>query len=135
MTIIPGTHTSQSRFGVDRNTGKLIFGWAHCLQSLTVLVTTAFNTRVMRLDFGSKIPDLVDRPANSTIIMQWYVSIVSAITKWEPGYRVTNLALTKAGPDGGFTFELTGTFYPRGHLGDYTISELKIAPITLYTAR
>ena len=125
----PGTAIPASRFGVNRHTGKMIWGWDHCLQSIQVIFTTAFNERVMRLTFGSNIPSLLDAPANPFVLMAWYSALVSALTAWEPGFRIIEMALVGAGPDGHFTFNIAGIFYPRGHLGDFSISMPKSATV------
>lgn len=125
-----GNPFTDSRVGIDRNTGRLIKGWQHCLQSIYVILTTRINLRTMRLDFGSDCPALLDQPGNKTSIAKWYVAIFKAM-KWEPGFKITKLQLVKAAKTGGYTFSLTGIFYPRGHLGDYSISEPQTAVVTL----
>ena len=55
--------------------------------------------------------------------MQIFVAIAEALDKWEPRFRLTHVALTQAGPDGQFTFQLAGVYFPHGHLGDYSATE------------
>jgi phage baseplate assembly protein W len=111
------------RSGIDRATGKLLTGWDHCVQSIAVILTTRVGSRVMRRAFGSAALELQDRNATSKRIMQIYAACASAIKRWEPGFRLRTIKLTRGGADGVFAFEIAGIFYPRGHLGDYSASE------------
>ena len=114
---------SGERVGTNRVTGKLLTGWAHCVQSIWVIFTTRINTRLMLLDFGSDVPGLIDRPGNRETFALFCSAITQALVKWEPGFRVTQFSVVDANQDGQFTIEMTGIFYPRGHLGDYSVSE------------
>ena len=71
---------SLKRTGIDRRTGKVLRGFDHCRQSLAVIFTTRYWTRVMRLDFGSLLYDLLDRPGNSETMAQVFQAISKAIS-------------------------------------------------------
>jgi hypothetical protein len=43
-----------------------------------------------------------------------------AIARWEPRYAVTGCQITGAAADGTLSIEFAGTYFPRGHLGDFT---------------
>jgi uncharacterized protein len=122
------------RSGIDRQTGKLLTGWEHCVQSLGVILTTRVSTRVMRRAFGSAALDLQDRNATPRRIMEIYTAVAAAIRAWEPGFRLKTVQLTRGGADGVFAFLITGTFYPRGHLGDYDTAEDRSTTIGLSDA-
>jgi len=83
----------------------------------------------MRRAFGSAHLELQDRSASAINIMRVYASVAEALRKWEPGFRLRTIRLTRGGPDGVFAFEMTGVFYPRGHLGDYSVKEDRAATI------
>ncbi|PZU93126.1 MAG: baseplate assembly protein [Chelatococcus sp.] len=115
------------RAGIDRASGRLLTGWDHCVQSIAVILTTRVGTRVMRRAFGSAALELQDRSATPMRIMQIYAAVAAAIRTWEPGFRLKTIQLTRGGADGVFAFEITGIFYPRGHLGDYETFEERSA--------
>lgn len=111
------------RVGLDRGTGQLLIGWPHCLQSLVFILTSALESHVLARDLGSGALDLQDRNATPMRIMQIYALTAAAIRAHEPGYRLRAIQLVRYGADGAFAFLLKGIFYPRGHLGDYSLAE------------
>ena len=118
-----GMTSSGDRVGFNRVTGALLTGFDHCLQSILDIFTTRINTRIMRLDYGSDGIGLLDRPGNRQTIALFYSTMVTALLKWEPGFRINQFYVVDANGDGQFTFEMVGIFYPRGHLGDYSVSQ------------
>ena len=109
--------------GLNAKTGGPLAGWAHVSQSIGRILMTRIGSRVMFRDFGADVPKMIDANATPKVIMGFFVAIAEALDKWEPRFRLTHVALTRAGPDGKFTFQLTGVHFPRGHLGDYSVSE------------
>lgn len=89
-------------------------------QSIGVILTTPIGSRVMRREFGSELFDLIDRPMTDRVILAIYAAAVMAIARWEPRYAVTGCRITSAGADGAIGLEFNGTYYPRGHHGDFT---------------
>lgn len=119
------------RTGLDARTGQMLTGWDHCVQSIGVILMTRIGTRVMRRPFGAVLKDLQDANPDPRTIMLIYVGIAEALRLWEPGFRLQSIALTRAGADGIYHFTLVGTFYPRGHLGDYSVAEARTAALGL----
>ncbi|MGD0642173.1 MAG: GPW/gp25 family protein [Roseiarcus sp.] len=111
------------RTGVDRNTGAVLTGWDHCLQSILDIVSTAIGSRVIARAYGSNAPDLIDRPQTPPAIVAHFSAIAEALRLWEPGFRLKQISATRLGPDGVAGFALAGDYYPNGHLGDYSIVE------------
>lgn len=111
------------RVGTDRATGRLLTDWAHCTQSIQFILATRLGSVIMLLNFGSDVPSLIDKPGTAETIARCYAAIADALRRWEPGFRVREFELIRAGSDGVFEIELRGVFYPRGHLGDYSLSE------------
>jgi uncharacterized protein len=116
---------------MDHRTGRIVTGWDHCVQSLALILTTRIGQRVMRRGFGSAALDLQDRTASPRLIMEIYVAVSDAIRQWEPGFRLRNIQLTRAGADGVFRFDMSGVFYPNGHLGDYSTREERSTGLSL----
>lgn len=109
--------------GIGRRTGKALSDWAHVQQSIAVILTTPIGARVMRRDFGSDLPDLVDRKMTQRNILAVYAAAAVAIIRWEPRFRIARAAVSRAEQSGKLSLELFGTYFPRGHLGDYTVAE------------
>ncbi|MEI2387478.1 baseplate assembly protein [Breoghania sp. JC706] len=120
------------RTGMNAETGEVLTGWDHCVQSLAKILRTRVNTRVMRRHFGSRVPELQDANASPLTLFELYVALAEAIDDpdtGEPGYSLRSIEMAVGGRDGRFVFILEGTFYPRGHLGDFSISEDRRAAI------
>jgi uncharacterized protein len=79
--------------GMSRSTGQAIDADAHLLQSLRDILTTPIGSRVMRRDYGSLVPFLIDQPANPILLMRLRAAITHAILKWEPRVRPTKVLL------------------------------------------
>lgn len=109
-----------SSTGIDRVTGKLLRDFDHVRQSIGIILTTPIGSRVMRREFGSELFDMIDRPMTDRVILAIYAAAVTAIARWEPRYALTGCRVTRAGADGVIGLELNGTYFPRGHLGDFT---------------
>lgn len=109
--------------GINRFTGEALDGWQHTQQSIVDIFTTRIGTRVMRRDYGSDIPGLIDRPQNRDMVLEVALAAGEALDKWEPRFRLRLVGIEEAGPDGKFAINVVGDYYPRGHLGDYSIVE------------
>lgn len=112
-----------ARHGVDRQTGRPLSGWPHVVQSIGVILSTRLATRMMRRDFGSRSRVLQDAPGNRRTLIEFYAAVADALTKWEPGFRLQTVDLERAGPDGVYVLVMSGLYFPRGHLGDWSLSE------------
>lgn len=106
--------------GLDRRTGKVLTDWNHVVQSIEDILTTRTLSRVMRRDYGSDWPRLVDAPMNEQSIIMFYVTAAEALDQWEPRFELTEVFFREVGPDGRTTLRLTGNYLPRGHKGDRT---------------
>ncbi|NRA20997.1 MAG: GPW/gp25 family protein, partial [Oceanospirillaceae bacterium] len=84
---MPGMHVS---------TGQQISSdFAHIKQSVADILTTPINTRLMRRDYGSVLPELIDQPLNAKTMLRLYAAIAIAIIRWEPRYQLIAVSLTK----------------------------------------
>lgn len=108
--------------GVDRYTGQPLDGWPHVLQSLGVIFTTTFGSRVMRRWFGSLLPNLLGENLVPATLLRYATALFAALA-FEPRFSVTCITVL-SGPDelrtGRLRVELEGVYRPRAHLGDFT---------------
>lgn len=104
----------------------MIDGWAHVLQSIALIFTTFFGSRVMRRMFGSAVPGLLGQNLTPATLLRFYTAIIVAIELWEPRYRVRRVSYPSASnsaaglSQGLIGLKLEGEYRPRGHLGDPT---------------
>lgn len=117
--------------GMDRITGRSLSGWPHVEQSLGVLLTTPLRSRIMRRALGAGVQRRVDMPISPATLIDLYADVATAITKFEPRYRVTRMRLPSDPTAGAISLLLEGVYFPRGHLGDFSISQPKSAAVTL----
>jgi phage baseplate assembly protein W len=78
---------------------------------------------VLRRDFGSDLPDLVDQKMTPRNILAVYAAAAAAIEKWEPRFRMKRGQVLNATASGQLHLVVTGVYFPHGHLGDYSVSE------------
>lgn len=109
--------------GLSATSGAALSDWPHVAQSIQKILTTPIGSRVMRRDFGSDLPDLVDAKMTAANILKVYSAAAQAILKWEPRFRMRAGRLVTATADGRLAIEIFGMYYPRGHLGDYTTAQ------------
>ena len=74
--------------GMNRHTGRRIDGLDHIRQSVADILTTPIGSRVMRRDYGSLLPELVDQPLTGATLLRAYAYTIDALLRWEPRIRV-----------------------------------------------
>lgn len=107
--------------GWDRQTGGIITGWQHVLQSLDDLFTTRFGERVMREWYGSLVPQLLGRNMNEVEIVTYFQAICSAIDQFEPRLKVVKVTPLAVDRTGRFDFQMEVHYRPRATYGDFTV--------------
>lgn len=110
--------------GLSALTGQPLSDFDHVQQSVRIILTTPIGSRVMRRYFGSDVPDLIDRKLTQHNVLLIYAASALAILKWEPRFRVRRGRVLQIEP-GLVDLEVGGVYYPRGHLGDYSVAEDK----------
>ena len=85
--------------GMSRTTGLALSDSAHLAQSIGDILTTPLGSRVMRREYGSLLPDLIDAPLNDTTRLLAYAAVAIALMRWEPRLRLSRVTLdiNKAG--------------------------------------
>lgn len=79
--------------GMSRSTGQRIDQTNHILQSVRDILMTPIGSRVMRRDYGSLIPFLIDSPLNAYFVMQLRASVIHALMRWETRVTPTRIEL------------------------------------------
>ena len=79
--------------GMSRSTGQRIDQTNHILQSVRDILMTPIGSRVMRRDYGSLLPFLIDSPINAYFIMQLRASVIHALMRWETRVTPTRIEL------------------------------------------
>lgn len=79
--------------GMDRATGKPLSGDDHLAQSIADILTTPLGTRPMRRDYGSLLPELLDKPLNPATRLLCAQATAMAIARWEPRITVRRAVL------------------------------------------
>ncbi|OEY67459.1 GPW/gp25 family protein [Marinobacter sp. X15-166B] len=77
--------------GMNVSTGKALTGMDHIKQSITDILTTPLGSRVMRREYGSLLPSLIDQPLNGATLLRAYSAVVVAINEWEPRIRLERI--------------------------------------------
>ncbi|WP_413154863.1 GPW/gp25 family protein [Bartonella sp. cb54] len=99
--------------GMDRQTGKSLSSIDHLRQSILDILSTRIGTRVMRRDYGSRVPELIDAPVNDAFAVALYAAIAEALDRWEPRFqlREINLKWVEAGK---VSLSFAGVYLPSG---------------------
>lgn len=109
--------------GVSAIGGAPLSDWQHTEQSIAKILTTPIGSRVMRREFGSRLHDLIDAKMVQRNVLALYVAAAEAIARWEPRFALTVASIDETSPNGRVTLQLHGTYFPRGHLGDFSVAE------------
>ena len=80
---------------MDRATGRAIDLPEHIAQSVADIVTTPLGSRVMRRDYGSLLPLLLDQPDNAATQIRITSAVAGALMRWEPRVRLMRLGLAR----------------------------------------
>jgi phage baseplate assembly protein W len=112
-----------SSTGTNRATGRPLGDWDHVRQSIEVILSTPIGSRVMRREFGSRIPDLIDAKLTRSTVLAIYSAAAEAIETWEPRFRLRTASISAADAGGVVEIALGGVYFPRGHLGDWSAAE------------
>jgi phage baseplate assembly protein W len=82
--------------GLSRHTGGVIDFDAHLSQSIEDILTTPLGSRVMRRDYGSQLPRLIDAPLNGETQIDLFAAVAEALATWEPRLRLVRVSIDQA---------------------------------------
>lgn len=94
---------------MNRETGGAIGDLDLISQSITDILTTRIGTRVMRREYGSLLPELVDHPFNDATRLRVYAATVMALMRWEPRISLNRVQFLGANLQGHSVLDLDGT--------------------------
>lgn len=94
--------------GMSRSTGLAIGDLEHLRQSIADILTTPLGSRVMRRDYGSLIPELIDQPLNGATVTRLYAATATALIRWEPRLRLSRVQLSLGSEPGSAVLDLDG---------------------------
>ena len=77
--------------GMNATTGRQLSERQHLAQSVQDILTTPLGSRVMRRNYGSLLPELLDQPLNGPTVLRVYSATVVALMTWEPRLRVQHI--------------------------------------------
>lgn len=100
--------------GMSRDTGKALNGFDHLRQSIQDILTTPIGTRVHRRDYGSRIPRLVDRPINNSLIAELVAATAEALDRWEPRLKLEQVKIDSVSAEGQIGLSLVGYYLLNG---------------------
>ena len=95
--------------GIDATTGKAIEGLAHLQQSINDILQTPYGSRVMRRDYGSLLPYLIDQPFHPATRLRLYAATATALMRWEPRVQLSRVSVELSGTPGQVVLVLDGT--------------------------
>jgi uncharacterized protein len=94
--------------GLSRTTARIIDLDAHLSQSIADILTTPIGTRVMRRDYGSDLPLLIDAPMNGETMIDLFAATADALDRWEPRFTLRRVQASDASAGGTLSLTLTG---------------------------
>lgn len=80
---------------MSRTTGRAIAPAEHLRQSIADIIATPIGTRVMRRDYGSQVPMLVDQPDNKITEVRLFSAAASSIMRWEPRISISQIGIER----------------------------------------
>ncbi|WP_315807484.1 GPW/gp25 family protein [Pseudomonas sp. C9-3] len=94
---------------MNSQTGSTLGLLDHIRQSVADIITTPLGSRVMRREYGSQVPELIDAPFNGTTQVRLYAATAMALMRWEPRIRLSRVQITAASFAGVAELQLEGT--------------------------
>ena len=97
---------------MNRTTGAAISGLEHLRQSVGDILSTPIGSRVMRREYGSLVPELIDHPDNNASQVRLFSAVASALLRWEPRFPLTRVGVQRDAERPGYALiELHGSYH------------------------
>lgn len=85
---------------MNADNGRFTSLQPHIAQSVRNILFTRIGTRLMREEYGSLLPELMDMPLTPATLMMCQAATVSAIARWEPRLDIKNVSVEPVPADG-----------------------------------
>ncbi|MBF0195463.1 MAG: GPW/gp25 family protein [Magnetococcales bacterium] len=99
--------------GTNPKTGKASEGMENLKSRIRDILTTRIGTRVMRREYGSRLPEMVDQPVNQLWLLEAYSAVAEALDRWEPEIRLIQSKIVSV-DSGSITLDIIGEYLPEG---------------------
>jgi phage baseplate assembly protein W len=93
--------------GLSATTARVLPEEQHLAQSINDILSTPLGSRVMRRDYGSDLPRLIDAPLNGETLVDLFAATAEAIDRWEPRFDLRRVEVADA-VAGKLSLTLTG---------------------------
>jgi phage baseplate assembly protein W len=93
--------------GLSATTARVLPEEQHLAQSINDILATPLGTRVMRRDYGSDLPRLLDAPQNGETLVDLFAATAEALDQWEPRFVLRRVEVAGA-VAGKLSLTLTG---------------------------
>lgn len=94
--------------GMNSASGHAMSGSDHLRQSIADILTTPIGSRIMRRNYGSLVPELIDQPLHGATVVRLYAATATALLMWEPRLRLSSVQLQRD-MNGAAVLDLAGT--------------------------
>lgn len=111
--------------GLNRETGRILSGWPHVVQTLGVIWTTRLNEREMRPWFGAELAEELGKTLNPATGLRVLQKITVAAELWEPRFAIRRCGFARIERTGKTVVRIDGEYRPRALQGDLTPEGLR----------
>ncbi|MCW5319628.1 phage baseplate protein [Verminephrobacter aporrectodeae subsp. tuberculatae] len=105
--------------GMNRSVGGALSGVEHLRQSIADILSTPVGSRVMRPEYGSELPRMVDQPVTKGWVSAVQAEVVRALGRWEPRVNVRRVTVVSV-IEGRVSLSIEGEYQ-----GNATLLEVK----------
>lgn len=78
---------------MNAHTGKKMHRAEHIRQSINDILSTPVGSRVMRREYGSLLPRLIDQPLNGPTLLRAYAACATALMLFERRVQISAIQL------------------------------------------
>lgn len=96
--------------GINAVTGRRIEGLEAVRQYARDILLTPLGSRVLLREYGSRVYDLLDRPASAALLAEIQSEAAAALERWLPEVRLRRVRARLSDParEGGIEIEIDG---------------------------